>query len=163
MILQFFKTIYVLLYIAIAAQGIFYWMGIADALEHISLGAFMEQRKAIDAVIANPLRIIYLSTLITGITLIWMLCKQPFSIMFILVVCSLLFLCVDGYFIFTKSLPLNRMIDLYEIDSHIILFESVRKEWLFYIKLRGFFAISGLLIMLTGILWQNDISCFRKI
>jgi hypothetical protein len=155
MITATLRISYLLFFIIIASQGIFYLTGISKALLGISLEGFIEQRKAIDAVISTPLRVIYYSALITGLLLTLTTIQKPTSLLFITTIISFLCLSADVYLIVTQSLPLNKIVNDFPLNSDSINFETIRVKWLTYINYRGMFAITGLLVLLSGFILEK--------
>lgn len=150
------RTLYLLLYLFIASQGMFYLIGINKALHTISISAFIEQRKSIDAVIGNPLRFLYFSSMGVAILILALTVKNPKSITFITVLLSFICIVADLTLAINKSIPLNEIINNYPANSNTNI-QSVRNEWLAYINYRGAIAITGLFILLSGFLIESFI------
>lgn len=148
------RTLYLLLYLFIASQGMFYLIGINKALLNISISAFIEQRKSIDAVIGDPLRLLYFSSMGIAILLLFFTFRNPGSIVFITVLLSLLCILADVTLALTKSIPLNEIMNNYPSDQDPDM-QLLRTEWLSYISLRGSIAIIGLFILLSGFLIES--------
>lgn len=148
------RTLYLLLYLFIASQGMFYLIGINKALQSISIPAFIEQRKAIDAIIGNPLRFLYVSSIGMAFLILALDIRNPRSITFITVLLSLICIAADLFLAITKSIPLNDIINNYPAHKFSDM-QSVRVEWLWLINCRGAIAITGLLILLSGFLVES--------
>lgn len=148
------RTLYLLLYLFIASQGMFYLIGINKALLNISISAFIEQRKSIDAAIGDPLRILYFSSIGIAILLLFFTFRTPGSVIFITVLLSLLCILADVSLAVKKSIPLNEIINNYPSNQDPDM-QIVRTEWLSYINLRGSIAIIGLFILLSGFLIES--------
>ena len=145
------RILYLVLYQFIASQGMFYLIGISKAMKSISISAFIEQRKAIDAVIGNPLRFLYFSSMGCAIILLAVNIRSPRSITFITIGLSLLCIAADLYLALGKSIPLNQIINNYPSNKYLNI-GQVRDQWLTYINCRGAIAIIGLFILLSGFL-----------
>lgn len=156
------KTIYLFLYIFIASQGMFYMIGISRALRTISLPAFLEQRKAVDAVIGDPLRFLYFSAIGIGLITLILAFKHPKSALFISVLLSFLFLIADLYLAISRSIPLNDIINHYPSNKFPNI-EAVRKDWLDVITYRGLTTITGLLFLLAGFLIESSVYYIRRV
>jgi hypothetical protein len=148
------RTLYLLLYLFIASQGMFYLIGINKALLNISISAFIEQRKSIDAAIGDPLRFLYFSSIGIAILLLFFTFRTPGSVIFITVLLSLLCILADVSLAVKKSMPLNEIINNYPSNQDPDM-QIIRTEWLSYINLRGSIAIIGLFILLSGFLIES--------
>jgi hypothetical protein len=148
------RTLYLLLYLFIASQGMFYLIGINKALLNISISAFIEQRKSIDAAIGDPLRLLYFSSIGIAILLLSFTFRTPSSIIFITVLLSLLCILADVSLAVKKSIPLNEIINNYPSNQDRDM-QILRAEWVSYINLRGSIAIMGLFILLSGFLIES--------
>ena len=148
------RTLYLLLYLFIASQGMFYLIGINKALQSISIPAFIEQRKAIDTVIGNPLRFLYISSIGIAFLILALDIRNPRSITFITVLLSLICIAADLFLAINKSIPLNDIINNYPANKFSDM-QSVRTEWLWLINCRGVIAITGLLILISGFLIES--------
>lgn len=154
------RVLYLLAYIVIASQGIFYFIAVADACYALPLEGFIEFRKAVERVIETPLRFLYYSSVLLAVSILISQIRSFHSILFYSVLISLGFLLADVVLAITKSMPLNVLIRTYNSSSDQLLYEFIRAQWLFYIKMRGLLAISGLLILLSGFVW--DTVAFKK-
>src|SRR5690606_37311414 len=125
------RTLYLLLYLFIASQGMFYLIGINKALFNISISAFIEQSKSIDAAIGDPLRILYFSSIGIAILLLFFTFRTPGSVIFITVLLSLLCILADVSLAVKKSIPLNEIINNYPSNQDPDM-QIVRTEWLSY-------------------------------
>lgn len=145
------RILYLVLYLFIASQGMFYLIGINKALRNISISAFIEQRKAIDAVIGSPLKFLYFGSMAIAVILLALNIRSPRSITFITVGLSLLCIFADLYLALGKSIPLNQIINNYPSNNYPNIVQ-IRDQWLTYINCRGTIAILGLFILLSGFL-----------
>lgn len=148
------RTSYLFLYLFIASQGMFYLLGINRALLNISISAFVEQRKAIDAVIGDPLRFLYFGSMALGLVILALNIKNPASISFITVLLSLICIFGDVSLAIQKSIPLNAIINDYPSNNYPDI-QTLRNEWLSWISIRGAIAIAGLFILLSGFIVES--------
>ncbi|QHT71794.1 hypothetical protein GXP67_36595 [Rhodocytophaga rosea] len=132
----------------------FYLIGINKALHNISIASFIEQRKSIDAVIGDPLRFLYFSSIGIAVLLLVFTFRNPRSVVFITVLLSFACILGDMTLAITKSIPLNEIINNYPANNYMDM-QTLRSEWLSYISLRGAIAITGLLILLSGFLIES--------
>ncbi len=161
MVLITLRFFYLLLFISIASQGIFYFLTVSNAFQLISLKEFITVRKVIESLIEVPIKLLYYTAVALAISILLLQIKEFQPLLFLTVSISLVFLLGDIFFALTKSVPLNTLIRNYTAASDQELYENIRTQWLFYIKLRGGFAISGLLILLFG-LWY-DVHAIHKL
>jgi len=149
------RFLYLLFYIALASQGLFYWLGPANALEHISLESFIEQRKAVDLAIGNTLRVLYLLTVLGALTLLVLHLKESKSWLFAILCFSFLCVSIDLWLALTKSMPLNAFFNQH-INGSMDLngYAEARIQWLYYIRLRGVILFMGLLSLLGSMRWR---------
>jgi len=132
----------------------FYLIGINKALLNISISAFIEQRKAVDAVIGDPLRFFYFSSIAIAILILVFTFKNPGSIIFITVALSFVCILADMSFAIIKSIPLNNIINNYPSNNYANI-QGVRSDWLAFINIRGAISIGGLFILLSGFLLES--------
>jgi hypothetical protein len=138
----------------IASQGMFYLVGLNKALHNVSLSGFIEQRKAIDVVIADPLRFLYFSSAGIAILILAFSFKNPGSITFVTVLLSLICLGADMTLAIKKSIPMNEIINHYPGNGYPDI-AKIKNQWLNMINLRGAIAITGLIILLSGFIIQS--------
>jgi len=129
-------------------------MGINKALHNISIAAFIEQRKSIDAVIGDPLRFLYFTSIGIAILILVLTFKSPGSISFITVLLSFICILADISLAVQKSIPLNAIINNYPSNNYHNM-QTLRTEWLYWINFRGTIAITGLFILLSGFLIES--------
>lgn len=144
------RVLYLLIYIILASQGIFYFLAVSDACQILPLDAFIEFRKAVERVIEMPLKILYFSSILLALSILVCQIKNVHSVLFYTVLISLGFLLADVVLAVTRSMPLNALIREYTPFSNQSLYEGIRTKWLFYIKIRGMLSVSGLLILVAG-------------
>lgn len=145
------RSLYLLLYLLIASQGMFYLIGINKALHNISISAFIEQRKSIDAAIGDPLRFLYFSSIGIAILILVFTVRNAGSIIFITVLLSFACILGDMTLAVKKSIPLNVIMNNYPANNYKDM-QALRTEWLSYISIRGAIATTGLFILLSGFL-----------
>jgi magnesium-transporting ATPase (P-type) len=144
------RVLYLLLYIVLASQGIFYFLAVADACQTLPLDAFIEFRKAVERVIEMPLKCLYCSSILLALSILICQIKNVHSVLFYTVLISLGFLLADVVLAVTRSMPLNALIREYTPFSNQHSYEAIRSQWLFYINMRGMLSVSGLLILVAG-------------
>ena len=144
------RVLYLLVYIVIASQGIFYFLAVAEACQLMPLEGFIEFRKAVESSIETPLRILYSSAVFIAVMLLLFQIRHFNAVVFYTTMLSLSFLIADILLAVTKSIPLNVLIRNSSSPLNHILYEDIRLQWLYYIKFRGVLSVTGLLTMIVG-------------
>ncbi|WP_192821107.1 hypothetical protein [Rufibacter sp. LB8] len=155
MTLYLLRVALLLLFIVLSAQGIFYLFAVKEAFTIISIEAFIEQRKAVDLIIGSRLKVIYFLALLLVLVVLALASKNYGSLVFITTAISCVCLLTDMGFALKISVPLNQLMATFNPDNQQVDWESLRVEWLFYIAVRGWIMIVGLLTLLAGFLLQN--------
>lgn len=155
MLFSTLRLLYLLVYLLIASQGMFYLLGIHKALSHISIGAFAEQRKAIDLVIATPLKVLYLGGLSIGLLTLLLYWKKYNTLAYATLVVAFALMVVDILLAFTQNLPINQQFHSYSAQDMDTDWAQLRAQWLYFICLRGGLAILGLAFLLWSWLYPN--------
>jgi hypothetical protein len=144
------RSVTLILYFFIAAQGAFYLLGFGKALYNISSDTFIELRKAVDPVIRGRLKTLYLATL--AMTFVWFLLtdKSGGFASYGLILVSFLLLTTDIFLILKVSEPVNveiNVIDTFTVKRSVFL----QQEWLKYILIRAGISVSGFLLLLLQV------------
>lgn len=144
------KSVSLVLYFFIAAQGAFYLLGFGKALYNVPSDTFIELRKAVDPVIRGRLKTLYLATL--AMVFLWFLLtdKSGGFVSYGLILVSFLLLTTDIFLILKVSEPVNveiNVVDTFTVKRSIFL----QQEWLKYILIRGGISVSGFLLLLLHV------------
>lgn len=144
----------VVLYFFIAAQGAFYHIGFGKAMFHIPAEGFIQLRKAVDPVVRRKLKGLYLSALAIMFTWLVLTDKSGGFLSYGPVLIAFLLLVTDLVLILKCSEPVNELInsDLLNTQQG---YSNARKEWMKFIFIRGYLSVSGFVILLAHLIFQN--------
>jgi len=143
--------VYVVLYFIIAAQAAYFFLGYYQVLKQTSPDEFISIRKLTDAAVRNKLQLIYITSLVVGIVLVFV-DKAGTRTATILFTTSLLLLVLDIILAKTGSEPINKTINGLQTAATE---EKVKlqQEWLRFILIRGSLSATGfLLLLLRGVI-----------
>lgn len=155
-----FKTIrliHLLSYLLVTSQLLFYLVIFCDAIKQTSIENFMEHRKGVEQVIDPRLKMIYYSCLALSIAAILTSMKKPSSVFFITAAIALICLLVDMLIAIKGNIPLNNMIREGVLQQHMN-WESVRTQWLNFIRVRGVFITIGMTSLLVGLIVDSMVN-----
>lgn len=145
------RITFLLLYLIVVAQGIFYLFAASKAFAGISIDAYAEIRNSIDQVIEGRLRFVYPATLLTGLLVVLVLIKAPGSITFITTAVAFVCVVVDVALAVKFNIPINAQFHAYTPGMQGVDWESLRKTWLQCIEYRAVLQVVGFLALLIGI------------
>ncbi|MPR36132.1 anthrone oxygenase family protein [Salmonirosea aquatica] len=154
MALKIAQFIQLLLLCVIAGQAFFYLIGGTAGVRNVSVGTFIEQRKAIDVVIVPALKLIYLLSAASGFTAMVLLQKQSDRLPFILSALAWALVLIDMAIAVRGNVPLNRQMQDWSPASHPSDWARVRDRWLTYLHWRQACSITALLCLLVGLFTQ---------
>lgn len=150
------RLLHLFSYLLVASQVLFYLFILSDALKEISLNSFFEQRKVIDSLMIGRFKLMYYSCLALSVLVVVLSVKDPASLFFISSSVALVFLGVDLFITVKGSLPLNSLAHTYGAGSDTTDWETVRTQWLDYMKYRGVSIAIGMLGLLTGLVFEKN-------
>ena len=104
---------------------------------------------------ATRFRLMYYSCLALSILVVIFSAKQPGSFFFISSVAALVFLTIDLAITVKGSLPLNALSNTFSIGSDNASWETVRIQWLTYMKYRGIATTVGMAGLLIGLVFEK--------
>ena len=151
MVLKTIQFIQVSLLCVIAGQAFFYLIGGTAGVRNVSVGSFIEQRKAIDPVIAPILKILYPLCAITGVLVLILLRQQFYSLTFLLSALALLLVLVDMAVAVKGEVPINQQVIGWTAIAHPDNWATVRDQWLTYMHWRQGCSITALLCLLISL------------
>ncbi|HTE31092.1 MAG TPA: hypothetical protein VK666_12010 [Chryseolinea sp.] len=150
MTLQIFRLLQLCVTIVLASQGIFYLLGLGEAVKALSVPAFAELRNAIDNAIAGRLRFLYYTAILLGVIVLALSFEQYHSLSFWCTAIAVLLTLSDILLAVKYNLPINKMFKSYPEDS--IPWQNLQAEWIRFIIIRGVLItlalLSQLLIMI---------------
>ena len=143
------RLLQLLVVIIIASQGIFYFIGCAEAMKHLTVPVFADYRKALDSVIAGRLRILYYSALILGITVLILSRQHMSGLVFICTLVATICILVDVLLALKESIPINAQFNQYPAGD-VSDWRSLQLSWVKLIVIRGVFSSTALVALLVS-------------
>lgn len=153
--LKLIELLYLVSYIIISSQLIYYLFVMSDALNLISIDNFMELRKAIDPIFKKRLSFVYYTCLGLNIVLLVIRRGELFSISYIALIIAFLCLVTDLLIAVKGNIPINNHITNYFRGSIEYNWQAMRKDWLHYITWRGIANFIGILSLIAGLLFDK--------
>lgn len=144
------RTVFLLFFLVIVSQGIFYLLAASKAFSDISIDAYAEIRNSIDRVIEWPLKVVYPATLLVGLISVFSMVKVPASLPFITTTIAFLCVVVDIALAVKFNMPINEQFHSYTTGSLGTDWESLRDTWLQFIGYRAVVQVVGFLALLVG-------------
>jgi hypothetical protein len=132
--------------IVIASQGIFYLLGLAEALSNVSVATFAETRKTIDDAIANRLRILYYAALLSGIIVLIFSRNELSGKVFICTLIATVLIVIDIVMALKGSIPINTAFKQYPNGN--TNWAGLQAHWLKLIYYRGVLSATALILLL---------------
>jgi len=142
------KIVQLLISIVLASQGIFYALGLAQAVKNISIPAFAEQRNAIDEHIAIKLKFLYYGALILGIVVLILLKEGYHSSTFVFLASSTMLTMADIVLAVKFNIPINKAFKSY--PGGVVDWNTLRARWIRFILIRGVLSIGAMLLLLLA-------------
>ena len=147
MITEKLRITQLIIALVIAGQGLFYLLGTAEALKGISINAFAEQRKAIDAVIAGRLTILYCAGVLLGIAILVTLRNNMTSHTFILTLMATILIAADVFAAIKFNIPINNAFKSYPMANNVD-WRSLQLQWIKFISIRAVISIAAFILLL---------------
>jgi len=142
--------VYLLCYVLVSSQLLFYLFILTDALRPVSLSNFIELRKSVDFLAEHRLRVLYYVSLPLSIATVALLAPNRTSPLFITAVISCLCLLIDMAFALKGNMPINAQINNYTPNSGTN-WEALRQQWLTFMQYRGVAIAIGITSLLAGL------------
>jgi uncharacterized membrane protein len=150
------RLLHLFSYVLVTSQVLFYLFILCDALKVVSLENYFEQRKVVDTLMGARFRLMYYSCLALSILVVIFSVKQPTSFFFISSLVALVFLAIDLAITVKGSLPLNALSNTFSTGSDNTSWETVRIQWLTYMKYRGIATTVGMAGLLIGLVFEKS-------
>lgn len=151
MLTLFLRGIFLIFFLIIVSQGIFYLLALNKALSGISIDAYAEVRNATDQAIEWRLKFLYPAALLIGFVTTLSLIKTPDSLVFITTAIALACLAVDLFLAINFNVPINEQFQSYSADIQgIVDWQSMRRRWLQFLEYRGLVQVVGFLSLLLS-------------
>lgn len=150
MVASILKIVFLLLYLIVVSQGIFYLFAASKAFSGISIDAYAQIRNSIDQVIEWRLKFVYPATLLVGLIVTLSLIKTPGSLIFITTAIAFVCVVVDLALAVKFNMPINAQFHTYTSSMQDVDWESLRKTWLEFLEYRAVVQVVGFLALLMG-------------
>lgn len=144
------RIAFILLYLIVVSQGIFYLFAASKAFSGISIDAYAEIRNSIDKVIEWRLKLVYPATLLIGLLAVISLIKNPGSLLFITTAIAFICVVADLVLAVKFNMPINSQFHAYSPGVEGVDWELLRKTWLQYLEYRAGLQLLGFLALLLG-------------
>lgn len=154
-ILKFFRFLHLLCYLCVTSQALFYLLVFSDALKLTSITNFLEQRKAIEQMIAGRYMVIYFVCLILSLVVVFISYRINDRVFLITSLVSLFCLLIDLSIAIAGNIPINKQIHQLTTQMNHSQWEVLRANWLRFFSFRGVFTTIGMLSLLIGLLIEK--------
>ena len=145
------RVAFLLFFLIVVSQGIFYLFAASKAFSGISIDAYAEIRNSIDQVIESRLKFVYPATLLIGLIAVLCLVKAPGSLAFITTAIAFACIIVDIILAVKFNMPINEQFHTYASSMQGTDWESLRKTWLQFLEYRAMVQVVGFLALLVGL------------
>lgn len=152
MITLVFRIVFLLLFLVVVSQGIFYLFCLSKTLSGIPIDTYAEIRNSIDQVIEPRLKLVYPATFLVGLAATIFLIKSPGSPAFITTAIAFLCVSIDLLLAIRFNIPINTQFHQYATNVQDLDWESLRSTWLKYLEYRGVVQVIGFLSLLAGLI-----------
>jgi hypothetical protein len=149
------RLVHLVAYLIITSQLLFYLIILGNAMRTISLNSYFELRKVVDTLMNQRFRIIYYTCLGVSLLTAIFASVKPESPFFISTTVASICLVIDVYIAQRKNVPLNKLSNTYITKSADHEWQDVRIQWLKYIRYRGIFIVTGMIVLLLGLVWET--------
>lgn len=144
------RIVYMCCYLVVTAQLLFYINVLGPALRKVKLENFLEQRRIIDTVMVNRIKIPYYLCLFLNFVVLGISLGLPNPV-FQTTLLALICLMSDMFIAIRFNMPLNKLTSLWpENAAEVSNWQQVRTKWLNYINLRAVFIIIGMVSLIIG-------------
>ena len=150
MVASILRIAFLLLYLIVVSQGIFYLFAASKAFSGITIDAYAAIRNSIDQVIEWRLKFVYPATLLIGLIVVLSLGKAPGSLLFITTAIAFICVVVDLALAVKFNMPINAQFHTYTSGMEGVDWESLRKTWLQFIEYRALVQVVGFIALLVG-------------
>lgn len=144
------RAAFLLFFLTIVSQGIFYLFALNKALASISIDAYAEIRNATDQVIEWRLKLVYPAALLIGVVTTLLQLKN--SGIFVLVTTAIALLCVivDLVLAVKFNVPINLQFHKYSATLQEVDWVAMRQTWLQTMEYRGLVQVLGFISLLLS-------------
>lgn len=143
------RIAYMCCYVIVTSQLLFYINVLSPTLRKVSLDNFLEQRKIIDTVMVNRIKIPYYVCLLLNLATLWFSLGLPNPV-FQTTLIALFCLLTDIGIALRFNGPLNKLTSAWPENKTNADWQHVRTRWLNYINIRAVFIIIGMISLIIG-------------
>jgi|JI10StandDraft_1071094.scaffolds.fasta_scaffold43367_4 hypothetical protein len=151
------RFLHLLSYLCVTSQVLFYLIVFSDALKMTPLANFLEQRKAVEQIIAERYTIIYLACLILSLGVVFLSWRLNDRVFRITSIVAMLCLVADLSIAIFGNIPINKQIADLTGQINLSQWEVSRTDWLRFFSYRGLFTTAGMLALLIGLIMEKKI------
>lgn len=149
------RVLFILIYLVIVSQGLFYLLALSKAASALSMAAFAELRVAVDSVIDGRLKVLYNLALIIGIVILFMSWKSSSPLLILTSTLALVCIIADVFLALKFNEPINSQFYNYTSENTTVDWEALRAKWLQFLEYRAYIMVTGFLSLLAGFVWKN--------
>lgn len=151
------RFLHLLSYLLLTSQVLFYLIVFSDALKITPLANFLEQRKAVEQIIASRYKIIYLTCLVLSLIIVFISISSHDRGFSITAIIALLCLLADLSIAVFGNIPINKQIADLTDQIDVSQWEALRSDWLMFFRYRGILTTFGMLSLLFGLFVEKKI------
>lgn len=156
--IKIIRFLHLLIYLCVTSQVLFYLIVYSEALKLTSITNFLEQRKAIEQIIAGRYIIIYFVCLLLSLGVVIVSYRLNDKAFFITSMVALLCLFIDLSIAMAGNIPINKQINQLTGQINYSQWEALRSDWLRFFSYRGVFTTIGMLSLLIGLIIEKKIN-----
>lgn len=145
------RLLFLIFFLIIVSQGIFYLFALSKAFSEISITAYAEIRNSTDRVIEWRLKFVYPMAVLLGLITTLSLIKSPGSLAFITAAIACACLLIDLILAIKFNMPINALFNEFDTGFRDLDWESLRRTWLKFMCFRGVIQVLGFLSLLVGL------------
>ena len=143
------RIAYMCCYLVVTAQLLFYISVLGPALRKVTLENFLEQRKVIDTVMVNRIKIPYYLCILLNLVVLGISLGLPNPV-FHTTLIAFFCLLTDVAIALRYNGPLNKLTSSWPENATNADWQQVRTKWLNYINVRAVFIIIGMVSLIIG-------------
>lgn len=149
------RLLHLVVYFFIAAQLVYYFYLMGDALKQVSIGTFLEERRVVHPLVVKKHQMVYYFGLFLSLLMVVLAQRQQSPLT--LVTCSIAFVCIVAEVIISLkgNAPLNTLVQQYSLVDTTTDWEAVRRKWIELIKIRGLLITIGILSLFAGLVFKK--------
>ncbi|RYY93685.1 MAG: hypothetical protein EOO11_19300 [Chitinophagaceae bacterium] len=154
MAIPLLRLLHLLLYFVVAVQLVYYLYLMGDALQQVSIGAFLEERRIVHPLVMKRHQAVYYACLATSVLMLFLAWRERTALGFVPHAIALLCLVADIVIAMKGNGPINTQIQA-AVAAPGTDWEALRTQWLTLIKTRGAVISAGMLALFIGLVWRR--------